>query len=152
MASLPLWAAIRTVKQRIGTWRGYEQISELMPDITREDWATTVAQARAALANKVDEFTRPLNRRPIGQEIQVFNTSKQRGFLQSVEVFVMDRDTGMVETRYWGYRTDTLRSRQTVIENAMADFQAAIERDPDRYREDVLDAYYSGTYKMQPKV
>lgn len=150
MVAFHLWAAIRTVKDRIGTWRGYEQYRVLDPSITREQWATTVAQARAALANRTDEITRPLNRRPTQGEITLYASRRASGYLQQLQIFVRDRDTGMVETRHYNIRSDTLRSRQAIVDEGMRRYQSAADSDPENYPEDVVGAIYVGTHLMQP--
>lgn len=150
MVAFHLWAAIRTIKSKIGTWRGYEEYSLLDPDITRSEWAETVAQARAALANKTDELTRPLNRRPLPSEITLYSSKKARGYMQQIQVFVQDRDTGLIDTRHYNIRTDTLRSRQSIVDEGMRRYQAAADADPDAYPEEVIGAVYVGTHLMQP--
>lgn len=150
MVAFHLWAAIRTVKDRVGTWKGYEQYRVLDPSITREQWASTVAQARAAIANRTDEITRPLNRRPTAAEVTLYASKKASGYLQQLQIFVRDRDTGLIETRHYNIRSDTLRSRQTIIAEGMSRYQSAAESDPENYPEDVLGAIYVGTHSMQP--
>lgn len=151
MVAFHLWAAIRTVKDRVGTWRGYDRVSEMIPDLSREEWATTVAQARAAIANRVDELTRPLNRRPTQDEITLYASKRARGYMQQIEVFVRDRDTGLIESRHYVVRTDSLRSRQHIIEEGLTRYQAAIDSKPEDYPEDVLGAVYVGTHHLVPR-
>lgn len=151
MVSFHMWAAIRAVKDRIGTWRGYERVSELVPDVTREQWASSVAEARAALANRTLEITRPLNRRPTQDEVTLYTTKKARGYLQQLEIFVRDRDTGLIESRHYAVKTDTLRSRQSIIEEGLTRYQNAVSEDPDNYPEDILGAVYVGTHLQVPR-
>lgn len=151
MVSFHLWAAIRTVKDRIGTWNGYNRYAELDPTITREEWATSIAQARAALANRIDELTRPLSARPTGTDITVYDSKKARGYMQQVEIFVRDRDTGLVEPRHYVLKTDSLRSRAWVVNEALSRYQVAVDSNPEDYPEDILGAAYVGTHLMKPK-
>lgn len=151
MVAFNYWLAIRTVKDKIGTWKGYEKALELAPETTREDWAAAIGQAKAALANRVDEMTRPLNRRPVAGEITTYATKAARGYMQQVEVYVRDRDTGLVEARPYTVRGDTLRSRAAVIREALDRYQGAIDSDPERYPEDILGTAYVGTHHLIPK-
>jgi hypothetical protein len=151
MSAYALWAAIRTVKSRVGTWVGYTQATEAGLDVDRSEWATWIGQARAALAQRDLEMTRPLNRRPIAGEIVEYSTQRASGFLQHVDIFVQDRDTGLIEARPYTIRTDTLRSRQSIVNEAVERYQRAIDENPDNYPEDIVDANYAGTFNMVPR-
>lgn len=158
MASFPLWAAIRTVKGKIGTWVGYEQYSEVDPSITRQQWANAIGQARAALANKVGEVTRPLNRRPVPGEITPYTLPKGRagtvrasGFLQYADIYVRDAQTGVVTSRPWAVRTDTLRSRQSIVTEGLSRYEAASLPGGTFEGEEVLGASYAGTVQFIPE-
>lgn len=152
MASFPLWAAIRTVKDKVGTWVGFEAYKELDPTITRESWAEAVGSARAALANKAAELTRPLNRRPTGSEITAYPSRRATGFMQSVEVFVRDIDTGLVESRFFNVRSDTLRSRQSIVNAALSRFSDIQSTDPGSVPGEIIGAAYTGTFQMTPRL
>jgi hypothetical protein len=152
MATFPLWAAIRTVKSKIGTWTGYEAYKELDPSISRESWAEAVGSARAALANKAAELTRPLNRRPTGNEITAYPSRRATGYMQSVEVFVRDVDTGLVESRFYNTRSDTIRSRQFIVDAALSRFADIAESDPGSIAGDVIGAAYTGTFQLTPRL
>jgi hypothetical protein len=155
MASFPLWAAIRTVKSKIGTWVGYDQYSEIDPTVTRAQWAGYVGQARAALANKVSEFTRPLNRRPVAGEITPYTSPRASrvtasGYMQYIEIYVRDAQTGVVTPRPWAVRTDTLMSRASVINAGLSRFEAATLPEGTFEGEEVIGASYAGTVQFVP--
>jgi hypothetical protein len=151
MVAFHLWAAIRTVKDKVGTWKGYERYSEIDDSLSRSEWATTVAEARAALANRALEITRPLNRRPTQDEITTYASKKARGYMQQVEIYVRDRDTGLIESRHYVVKTDSLRSRQFIVDESLTRYQQAAEGNPDDYPEDILGAVYVGTHHMVPR-
>ena len=151
MASMHLWAAIRTVKNRIGTWKGFEQYKALDPSVTRSQWASTIGEARAALANRVGELSRPLGRIPTQAEVTLYATKRASGYMQQVEVYVLDRDTGLLGSRPYVVKTDTLRSRQFIVNEARSRFQAAIDANPGEYPEDIVGVAYVGTHLMVPK-
>lgn len=150
MSSFPLWAAIRTVKARIGTWTGYERYTAVDPAVTREEWARAVGEARAAIANGVDEATKPLNRRPLPGEITPYTSKGASGFLQYVKIYVRDRETGLPDTRYWTMRTDTLVSRQSAITQGLARYEAATLPEGTFEGEQIIGASYAGTVAMTP--
>lgn len=150
MTTFAMWAAIRTVKSKVGTWVGFQQAREAGLDVNRSDWARHIGEARAALANRLGELSRPLNRRPVGTEIQQYTTVRQSGFLQHIDVFVRDLETGAVEARPYTIRTRDLRSRISVINEGLERYRNAIASDPDLYPEEVLGASYTGTYQMVP--
>ena len=151
MGSFHLWAAIRTIKSKIGTWVGYEAYSEIDPDLSRGDWAEAIGQARAALVNRTEELTKPLNRRPVGLEITPMPTKGPSGYLQQIEVYVRDNDTGLVDSHYYTIKTKTLRSRQFVVNEGIQRYQAAIDANPGDYPEEILGAGYIGTHLMTPR-
>jgi len=141
-----VWAAIRTIKSKLGTWVGYEKYLEYDPDVTREEWATAIGEARNAIANSIAEITRPLNRRPVGTEITPYQSKKARGYLQGIEVYVRDNDTGLVETRHYVVKSDTLRSRQFIVNEGIARYQNSIDASPENYPEEILGAAYTSTH------
>lgn len=153
MASFPLWAAIRTVKSKLGTWVGFEQYSELDDTITRDDWARAIGQARAALANRIGELTRPLNRRPLRgtPEVTPYTAKRATGFMQYVDVYVIPREGGEPEVRPWSMRTDTLRSRQAVVNAAWARYEAATLPEGTFEGETVVGVGYAGTVEFIPE-
>jgi hypothetical protein len=151
MAGFPLWAAIRTVKSKMGTWVGYDRYSEQDPTITREAWATAIGQARAALANKVGELSRPLNRRPVEGEITAYRSARATGFMQYIDVYVRDRETGLITSQFWAMRTDSLVSRQAAINQALARYEAATLPEGTFEGEIIVGASYSGTVRFEPQ-
>lgn len=150
MASLPLWAAIRTLKSKIGTGVGLAQIREIAPEITESQWARAIGEARTALASRAVELTRPLNRRPTATEITPLSTKGSTGFFQHVDVYVRDSDTGAIEVRPYTIKGDSLRSRQSVVNEARSRYQQSIDSDPENYPEEVLAVAYTGTYELIP--
>lgn len=151
MASFPLWAAIRTVKSKIGTWVGYDRYSEIDDSVSREEWARHVGMARAAIANQLGEATRPLNRRPVAGEFTDLPSRVATGYLQYVNIYVRDAQTGVITERPWAVRTDTLMSRAAIINQALSRFEAAVLPEGTFEGEEVLDASYGGTARYVPQ-
>lgn len=151
MATFPIWAAIRTIKSKLGTWAGYDRYAALDPSISRPQWATAIGQAKAAIANRAMEVTRPLNRKPVPSEITQYTSVHSRGFLQYVDVYVRDRDTGVVDARPWAIKSMNLRSRGSIVTEALARYQAATLPDGTFEGELVIGASYAGTVEMIPQ-
>ena len=151
MAAFPLWAAIRTIKSKIGTWVGYDRAVDLDPTITRQEWGTAIGQARAALANRVAEITRPLNRRPVAGEITPYTSKRATGFMQYVDVYVIGAEGGAPEVRPWAIRSDTLISRQAALTQALARYEAATLPNGTFVGETVISASYAGTVQFVPE-
>ncbi len=149
LASFILTAAIRAVKSRIGIWKAYDSIVDIVPEVTREEWAQAVGAARNDLAQRVSELTRPLNRRPLASEFGTpLEWKSNRRYAQTVEVFLRDRETGARSVRFWTLQTDSLRSRLSVVQHFIDKTQAILDADPERYPLDVVGFAYTGTYSI----
>lgn len=152
MASgFPLWAAIRTVKSKIGTWQGFERYTSLDPSVTRETWARAIGEARAAIANTLNEAVRPLNRRPGPGEFTQYTSRTKTGYLQYVKMYVRDRETGIVNEAWWTFKTDDLKSRQSVLNKAWQSFETATLPEGTFEGEQIIGAEYAGTVQMVPE-
>lgn len=146
----PLWAAIKSIKDGLSARAGLRAYRSGGGAIRDATWFRMVAEARRSIGESLAEATRPLSRRPTGNEITTFTTVKAQGFIQQVDVYVLDRATGLVETRPHSIRTDTLLSRRSAIRDAVTLFQDAIDVNPDVYDEEILGAAYTGTYQLVP--
>lgn len=151
MADSPFWAAIKTVKSGMSGRAGLAAARAAGVKIQDATWYRMVGEVRTSLGSQINEVTKPLNRRPIGEEINTMSTRKARGFMQYVDVMVKDRDTGLVSLRPYAVRTDSLLSRQNVVKRALAGFINAINKNPGDYDEQVLGAVYTATYQLVPQ-
>jgi hypothetical protein len=149
VASFILSAAIRAVKSKIGTWRAYENVRTLVPEITREEWAQAVGEARSALAQRVLEATRPSNRVPVQGEWTTITRKSGAQWWQQVEVYIRDSVTGARSVFNVTVKTDTLRSRQSVMQQAERQASLLFSSDPDRYPVAIVGIGYAGTYQIQ---
>lgn len=149
MANFIISAAIRAVKSKVGTWVAFESIQDLVPEVTREEWAAAVGQARAALSQKVSELTRPLNRRPTAAEFgPTLERRSSAKYWQQVEIYVRDKTTGARAIMHFTTRTDTLRSRISVINESIGRLQGRIDGAPEDYPVDIVGFAYTGTYPI----
>lgn len=151
MVDFNVWAAVRTLKGHLGTGVGFRIAQRLNETLTEEEWESALVEARGILRNRANELSRPLNRRPIAEEILPFRVSNPGGWLQQVEVYVRDNDTGLIDTRHYSYKTDTLRARMTVVREVWTQFANAIAERPDEYPEEVIGVSYVGTYTLEPR-
>jgi hypothetical protein len=147
-----VWAAVRTLRGHIGMENGFGIASRLNPELTREDWNDAIAKARAVIVNKSNELTRNLAAKPRAGEILPFNVKSPGGYIQQVEVFVKDNDTGLIDVRPHSLKTDTLRRRMDVAKEVWKLFQDSIDASPEEYPQTVIGVAYTGTYQLLPKV
>lgn len=150
MANENLWAAIRTVKSGLSGAEGLRQLRAAGMHVTTQTWYRMIGQVRASLANQITEVTLPQNRRPLGHEIQKYTHSKATGYMHYIDVFVKDKETGLVKIRPYGVRTQKLLTRSEAVRRGLSAFQDAIDSDPGQYPETVLGAVHTGAYQFVP--
>lgn len=148
MANFILSAAIKAVKSKIGTWRAFEQVRRLAPEVSEAEWARAVAEARTAIAQRVLEATRPLNRRPVQGEWTDIPRKSGSQWWQQVTLFIRDSTTGARSQFHVTIKTDTLRARMFAIQEAETRAAAIFASDPDNYPVAIVGAEYAGTYRI----
>jgi hypothetical protein len=74
-------------------------------------------------------------------------TVSAAGFMQYVDVWVKDRDTGEIRIRPYSIRTDELMTRGDAVATAID----RMETHADGYGERILGALYTATYILVPK-
>jgi hypothetical protein len=151
MTDFNVWAAVRTLRGHLGLANGKQMAMLKNPHLTDEEWADAIARARQVIASRQSELTRNLSARPIASEILPFHVNSPGGYIQQVEVFVKDNDTGVVETRSFSYKTDTLRRRLDVTKEVWNMFLQGIADNPSEYPETVVGVAYVGTHELLPK-
>ncbi len=149
MASFILSAAIRAVKSKVGTWRAYESVRQLVPEVTQEEWAQAIGEARSALSQRVLEATRPLNRIPVAGEWTPITRKSNVNWWQQVEVYIRDATTGARSVFNVTIKGDTLRSRLAVVNEAQKQAALIFASDPDNYPVAIVGVGYAGTYEIQ---
>lgn len=150
MANFILSAAIRAVKSKMGTWVAYDQVRRQVPEVTEAEWAQAIAEARTAIAQRVLEATRPLNRRPVVGEWTDIPRKSNVQWWQQVTLFVRDSATGARSVFPVTIKTDTLRSRQFAVQEAINRAALLFASDPDNYPVAVVGFEYAGTYRIVP--
>lgn len=150
MADSALWAAVRAVKAGVSGRQGLRDARAAGLKVQDSTWFRMVGQVRTQLAAQVDEVTKPLNRRPLEHEVQKYTHRKATGYMQYIDVFVKDKETGLVKIRPYGIKTKSLLSRGNIISKGLAAFQKSINEQPEEYEETVLGAVYISTYQFVP--
>lgn len=146
MADYAVWAAIQAAKSGLSANAGLKAFQAGGGSIRRATWLRVYAEVKSSLADQVDEISRPLNRKPTGDEINVFSAVKATGYMQHVDIYVREKETGLVYARPYSIRTEDLMTRADVIETALSRFQDHA----DAYGEVVLGAAYVSTYIFAP--
>lgn len=146
-----MWAAIRTVKAGLSGRAGLAAARAKGLHVADSTWYQMIGQVKATLSSQIDEVTKPLGQRPGQHEIQGYASKKAQGYIQYVDVMVKDRATGVVSTRPYSVRTNELLRRGQVVNRALKQFQAAVDENQSIYDEQVLGAYYTGTFQFVPE-
>lgn len=113
-------------------------------------WFQIYGRARAAVAVQIGESSLSLGSKPRSSQIAEMSTKNAQGFIQYVEVYVRDKETGIVSTRPFAVRGQDLQTRNDVVNKALSRFHGATTRDGNYPTESVLGAAYTATYKMTP--
>lgn len=152
MTDFNVWAAVRTLRGHLGLANGKAMAMLKNVHLTDDEWDAAVAKARQIIANRQNELTRNLSARPIAHEILPFPVNNPGGYIQQVDVFVRDVDTGVIEARHFSYKTDTLRRRLDVNKEVWNMFLQGIADNPGEYPEEVVGVAYVGTHQLVPKL
>jgi hypothetical protein len=147
----PFQAAVRAVKDGMSGRAGLAAARAAGVRVNDSTWFRMVGEIRRSLSGQIDEITKPLNRRPLQDEIFGFQSKKATGFLQYIDVMVKDRETGLPSVRPYAVRTKRLYSRQRIIKMGLEAFQRSIDLNPGEYDEQVLGAVYTATYQYVPE-
>lgn len=148
-ADLPVWAvldAIGSGQSASASLKGYRAAGG---EVRTQTWYRLFGEVQGALGNRLSEASAPLHRRPAQEEVTQWSTRNAAGFLQQVEVLVRDRATGEVSARPFSVTGDQLRSRGSVISEALDVFAGGVEDGP--YEEQILGAVHVGAYELVPE-
>lgn len=135
------------IKRGLSANAALDELKSAGLGVRRQDWLALVREVRGALESQATGMDRPSNRRPYRKELLFMTTTTATGFIQYVDVWVKDRDSGEIRPRPYGIRTDDLISHGDAIETAMDRMAQFAEG----YNEIVLGATYMATYELVPK-
>lgn len=121
--------------------------------IRTQTWQRMYAQAQLEGLMTSREFGAQQNRVPTSEFIQKSTSRRAEGLMQRAVVFLRNAD-GLVISKDISIRTDRLRSRQDVVDKALAIMQGALT-DPEtseRYAVSaILGGAYTGTFDLEPE-
>jgi hypothetical protein len=150
MALSPVTSAVLSVKAGLSARAGLAAARAAGLSIRDATWFRIVSEVRRSLADQIDEASRPQNRRPLADEISTLTTKAATGFIQYADVFVRDRDTGIVSIRHYAVRGNQLQARGSITKKALARFEQETTPEGNYSRETILGAAYTATYQMIP--
>lgn len=146
MADWPLPYAVRALRQGLSARAGLSAFRAAGGHVADRTWYRLYSEAKASVADRVNELGRPLNRRPTASERTMFSTRGARGVLQQIEVFVRDKATGQVEVLPYSVTSRGGVTRQEAIDEALS----VIGDRADGYGQVVLGALHVAAYQMVP--
>lgn len=147
MADFPLNAAIRAVKDGMSANESLRQLRAAGSGIRRADWLALVREVRDTLESNATGIDRPGWRKPLTSEILVMTTVVETGFMQHIDIWVRDNESGEIRIRPYSIRTDDLLTHDDAIETALDQFAGHAKR----YGETILGGSYLSTYVLIPK-
>lgn len=146
MAENFLWPAIQAAREGLSANQAYQRFRELGLGLRRATFLKVYGEAKAALANRVEEVTKPIEGKPRAADILHMTTKTATGYMQYVDIYVRDRTTGEVFATPYGIRSDELGTRADVIASALDKYGSHAPF----YDQQVLGATYTATYLLAP--
>lgn len=138
--------AITAVKQGISANESLTRLAAAGQGIRRSDWLALMREAREELARNAKAYDRQGNRRPYRREIFAMTTTGATGYLQHVDIWVKDKETGEIFARPYSLRTDDLMTHDDAVETALDRYEAFATE----YGQSILGAAYGSTYELVP--
>lgn len=136
--------ALSAILRGLSATQGLREFRRAGGRIGTSTWFRLTGELQAMLARREGIYDEPLGRKPVGNEIETWSKWKGRGYIQQVEVFVRDRDTGEVKSVPFSHVGRTLVSRKTAIRSALSHITP---EGTDGERQVILGAVYTGTYQ-----
>lgn len=113
-------------------------------------WFQIYSQARSNVAFAVGESAELLTGLPSIAHIGQTPSKAATGYMQYAQVYVRDRATGIVSTRPYAVRGQTLQTRGAIIEKALNAFTSETSPSGNYGGETVLGAAYGATTQFVP--
>ena len=147
----PLSTVLATVRSGISARAGLRAYRAGGNSITDSVWFRMVSETRRSVADRIQETSRPITRRPSGDEITRLTSRKQAGYWQEVEIFYLDKSTGEVGSSPFVLRGKGLLTRRAVMDFALAEWEAGSSGSPNPDDHEVLGAAYVSTLELFPE-
>lgn len=138
--------AVGAAKGRTSANKAYDLFHEAGGQMRRADFLALVRGIREELQNQTLGYDRRGDRRPYRREIGFLYAATGGGFIQYVDVWVKNHETGEIYPRPYGLKVDDLLPHDDVIETALDRYSQHAEG----YGETILGASYMATYEIVP--
>lgn len=149
MASNPLWAVVRSIRDGLSGAHGLREFRSAGGHIATQTWYRVRAEVNRSLSQRINELAAPLNRRPTAAEITRMPTRNATGFIHQMEIVYRVKGTNEIGIRPFSYAIEGVVSRQTAIDYAMGMFGEGVQEGPYGDQE-ILGVAYTGTYELVP--
>ena len=116
--------------------------------VASQTWFQLRGEMERMVSAREGIYSEPQHLVPTANEIQQWTTKNAKGYIQQVEVLVRERDTGTVISVPYSSISSSLRSRQSVVEEALNIYS---DDNAKKYNQQVLGAVYSGTFQAVPE-
>lgn len=135
-----LWMAQWTVKNGVSANAGLKIAQEMGLGVRRSTWLQMIGHIKANAAVRAAAFEALFVATPSRLEIGKLPSKAATGYVQYVDLYVRDKQTGLVSVKQRALQTDTLLSRD-----------AAIQFIVDRERSAIASAGFRGpTWDTEP--
>lgn len=149
VSDYPAWAVVKAIRAGLDENAALEAYRRGGGDATPGIFRQLYGQITGMTGDEIAESTRPLNRKPTGEETWLWATPRATGVIQQITVYVMDNQTGTVIAKPYSVLGDDFVSRGKAIGEALAVFTA--NAGEDAYDETVLGAVHVGSYLLTPQ-
>lgn len=146
----PVPLAYQFAKLNMSARAGLAAAREQGVKIRDASWFQIYSQARTAITLQILEPTLMTDAIPASHTIGELRTKVATGYLQYSQVYVRDRETGVVSTRPFAVRSNELQTRSTVIQKALDAYQAQATPSGNYAGEQIIGAAYTNTLQMFP--
>jgi hypothetical protein len=152
-----MWMAHWTVRNQLSANAGLRIAQEMGLGVRRSTWLQGIGHIRANAAIRQATFEALFVARPQAHEIQSLPSNASTNYVQYVDVYVRDLNTGKLDVRSRALQTSNLMSRDEAIEFIISRERSAIAsagfRGPtwDTMPDSVVEAgVYTATHQFVP--
>lgn len=142
----PWWAIQSSLRAGHSLEQAFRFAQQRGFQVSRQTFTKAYGAARAELEAGAVEPLRPLNRFPVGDEINQRDTVRATGYSQKVLVLARDKRTREIIVKPWTMTSRGLLTRQGAIAQAVE----AYREFEDRYNQTVIGGVYAGTFQLTP--
>lgn len=148
----PLPIAQQAARMGLSAREGLLAAREQGVKIRDATWFQVYSQVKANTAFQVGESAELLTGIPHPSQIGEVRTKVATGYLQYAQVYVRDQQTGVVSTRPFAVRSQSLITRGQVVAKALDTFSANATPSGNYGGEQVIGAAYTATHQLFPQL